>query len=201
MFSYYWAKILKKLRGKAIKNSRINRDASIGAGSTVVNTEMGKYSYCGYDCLLVNVSIGAFCSISDNVVVGGGNHPLNWVSTSSAFHKSAGCISKRLARCDYDGSDAHTTIGSDVWIGNGVHIKPGVKIGDGAVIGMGSVVTKDVEPYAIVAGNPAKIIRKRFDEETILKLLNTKWWTWEDERIYAVSDKFDDVSLFLGTEE
>lgn len=76
-----------------------------------------------------------------------------------------------------------TIIGNDVWIGYEALIMPGVKIGDGAVIGTRAVVTKDVEPYTIVGGNPAKIIRKRFDDATIEKLLEIQWWNWEIEKI------------------
>ena len=84
-----------------------------------------------------------------------------------------------------DNSKGDTIIGNDVWIGNSVTIMPGVKIGDGAVIGTGSIVTKDVEPYAIVAGNPAKLIRRRFDDETIEFLLELQWWNWPIEKIAA----------------
>lgn len=198
MLSYYWFKILQKLKGKAIKNSTVDKEAKIEAGSVFLSSTMKKYSYCGYNCLFVNVEVGAFCSISDNVVVGGGNHPLDWVSTSPAFYKGRDSISKRLAKLEYDASDAHTIIGNDVWIGNGAYMKPGIRIGDGAVIGMGSVVTKDVEPYAIVAGNPAKVIRKRFDDATIQKLLDLKWWDWSDEKLAEYSDCFYDTNEFLS---
>lgn len=198
MLSYYWFKILQKLKGKAIKNSTVDKEAKIEAGSVFLSSTMKKYSYCGYNCLFVNVEVGAFCSISDNVVVGGGNHPLDWVSTSPAFYKGRDSISKRLAKLEYDSSDAHTIIGNDVWIGNGAYMKPGIRIGDGAVIGMGSVVTKDVEPYAIVAGNPAKVIRKRFDDATIQKLLDLKWWDWSDEKLAEYSDCFYDTNEFLS---
>lgn len=198
MLVYYWYKILKKLRGRAIKNSKIDRKAKVEAGSVFLSSSMKKYSYCGYDCQFVNVEVGAFCSISNNVVIGGGNHPLNWVSTSPAFYKGRDSISKRLATLEYDSSDAHTIIGNDVWIGNGVLIKPGVIIGDGAVLGMGSVVTKDVEPYTVVGGNPAKVIRKRFDEETIQKLLAIKWWEWEDDKILSYSKYFNDTNELLS---
>ena len=198
MLVYYWYKILKKLRGRAIKNSKIDRKAKVEAGSVFLSSSMKKYSYCGYDCQFVNVEVGAFCSISNNVVIGGGNHPLNWVSTSPAFYKGRDSISKRLATLEYDSSDAHTIIGNDVWIGNGVWIKPGVIIGDGAVLGMGSVVTKDVEPYTVVGGNPAKVIRKRFDDETIQKLLAIKWWEWEDDKILSYSKYFNDTNELLS---
>ena len=198
MLAYYWYKILKKLKGKALKNSKVDKRAKIEAGSVFLSSSMKKYSYCGYNCLFVNVEVGAFCSISDNVVIGGGKHPLDWVSTSPAFYKGRDSISKKLAVLEYDSSDAHTIIGNDVWIGNGALIKPGIKVGDGAVIGMGSVVTQDVEPYTIVGGNPAKIIRKRFDEEIIQKLLATKWWEWTDEKIAEYSQYFNDTNELLS---
>ena len=198
MLAYYWFKVLKKLRGKAIKNSTVDKKAKVEAGSIFLDSSMKKYSYCGYNCLFVNVEVGAFCSISDNVVVGGGNHPLEWVSTSPAFYKGRDSISKRLASLEYDSSDAHTIIGNDVWIGNGVLIKPGVTIGDGAVVGMGSVVTKDVEPYTIVGGNPAKMIRKRFAEETIRKLLAIKWWDWKDEKLSMYRQYFNNTNELLS---
>lgn len=97
----------------------------------------------------------------------------------------------------YDYRDVRTTIGSDVWIAQGVYIKAGVTIGCGAVVGMGAVVTKDVEPYAIVASNPARKIGERFDSETAEKLMKLEWWEWEDEKLLLHSKKFNDIDLFL----
>lgn len=94
-----------------------------------------------------------------------------------------------------------TRIGNDVWIGNRVMIKAGVTISDGAVIGMGSIVTKDIGPYEIWAGNPARLIRKRFDDKTIAKLHNTEWWKWPDERIELYADRFNIPQEFLKTLE
>ena len=89
-------------------------------------------------------------------------------------------------------------IGNDVWIGNRVMIKAGVNIADGAVIGMGSIVTKDIGPYEIWAGNPARMIRKRFDDETIAALEEMKWWNWNDEKIELSSGVMTDVAKFIG---
>ena len=198
MVGYIWVRMLTKLRGAGIRNSTISSRAKVGAGSIVIHSNMGRYSYCGYDCLLSNVEIGDFCSIGENVVIGGGTHPLHWVSTSPAFYKGRDSISKRLATLHYDYRDERTTIGSDVWIAQGVYIKAGVTIGCGAVIGMGAVVTKDVEPYAIVAGNPAKKIGERFESETAEKLMNLKWWVWEEEKLLLHSKEFNDIDLFLN---
>lgn len=196
---YYLYKVKSKLRGIAVKNSEIDKDAKLESGTVFVGSQIGRFSYCGYDCYLINCKIGAFSSISDNVSVGGGQHPISWVSTSPAFYKGRDSISKRLAKLDFDSSDPTTTIGNDVWIGRGAYIKAGVTIGDGAVVGMGSVITKDVEPYTIVAGNPARVIRKRFDDRIIDELSKINWWYLSEKELQSNSDKFDNVRNFINS--
>lgn len=173
--SYLWAKLCKKIRGSAVINSKIDKTSKIEAGCNIVNTTFDRYSFCGYDCSIVNCSVGAFCSIGDNVRIGGVRHPMEWVSTSPVFSSGKDSISKKFSRHNKK-SDEWTLIGSDVWIGDNVVVKAGVNIGDGAVVGMGSVVTKDIPPYAIAVGCPARIIRKRFDDYMIKRLLDIKWW-------------------------
>lgn len=114
--------------------------------------------------------IGKYVSIAQNVVIGLGNHPINFISTNPCFYSNDQDLSKELNKPCY--------IGNDVWIGRNVMIKNGIKIGNGAIIGAGAVVTKDVPDYAIVAGVPAKIIKYRFDENTIKLLLESKWWDY-----------------------
>ena len=109
----------------------------------------------------------------------GANHAIKGISTYP-FKAFGGAWSK--ASLDVE-SKGDTVIGNDVWIGNGATIMPGVQIGDGAIIGTNSLVTKDVHPYTIVAGNPAREIRKRFDDETIQFLLQLKWWDWDISKI------------------
>lgn len=124
--------------------------------------------------------IGAYCSIADGVQIFlGGEHRTDWVSTYpfSVFWPSARTISGHPA------SKGCVIIGNDVWIGTEAVILSGVTIGDGAVIGARSVVTRDVPPYAVVAGNPARLVKRRFDEETVSKLLEIKWWEWDNARI------------------
>lgn len=121
-------------------------------------------------------SMGKFCSIADDVkIYAGAEHNYNWVSSYNFSAKFAckSCVS----------SKGKVEIGNDVWIGDGALILSGVKIGDGAVIGAKAVITKDVEPYSIVAGNPAKLIKYRFDEKYIDKLLEIKWWDWDIKKI------------------
>lgn len=125
--------------------------------------------------------IGKFCQIATGVrfIMNGSNHAMNGFSTYpfKVFGDAWSTASLEVI------SKGDTIIGNDVWIGNGVTIMPGVQIGDGVIIGTNSVVTKDVEPYTIVAGNPAREIRKRFDDESIQLLLALKWWDWDVSKI------------------
>lgn len=195
---YYYSKFFKKiLRGKCVINSQIHKTAKINSGATIVDSTIGRYTYTCYDDEIVNCEIGQFCSISDDVIIGGAEHPINWVSTSPVFQnvKHSG-PKKRFAKHEFDGI-LRTVIGNDVWIGKRAIIKAGVKIGDGAVVGAGAVVTKDVPPYAIVAGVPAKIIKYRFDEDTIAQLLKTKWWNLSDEELEKRAGNITNVHEFL----
>lgn len=127
--------------------------------------------------------IGKFCMIASDVtfIMNGANH-LSKSITSYPFAIFGEAWSDAMDGKSYP-TKGNTEIGNDVWIGYGATIMPGVKIGDGAIIASKSVVTKDVEPYTIVGGNPAKEIRKRFSEEKIKQLLDLKWWDWPVEKI------------------
>lgn len=196
MLKYYYSKILKKLRGSAVLNSNIHPTSTVESGSTVVNSSMGKYSFCGYNCEIINVEIGSYCSIANNVIIGGAMHPMDWVSMSPVFYEGRDSVEKKFATFKRP-DDKITKIGADVWIGNYALIKQGVEIGTGAVIGMGSVVTKDVGPYEIWAGNPARLIRKRFDDQKIDQLLTSKWWLKEDKEVEKIAHTFNNIDEFL----
>ena len=189
--------MVKKLQMSAIRDSSFEKPSKAEAGSTVIGTTMGRYSYCGYHCTLIRCTIGRFCSLADYVTVGLASHPVEWVSTSPAFYQGRDSIPKDLASLEYDASAPETRIGNDVWIGQNVLIKPGVTIGNGAVVGMGSVVTKDVPPYAMVAGNPARVIRYRFDEEQIARLEASRWWDLEPERLKQYAHLMNRPDAFL----
>jgi acetyltransferase-like isoleucine patch superfamily enzyme len=163
------------------------------------NCEIGRGTY-GYEYLLsrypyINVKkIGRFCSINETATIVE-NHILDGVTTSSFLEGN------RLRFSNYDGyveKQKPTIIGNDVWIGYRAIICPGVTIGDGAIIGAGAVVTKDVAPYTIVGGVPAKEIRKRFSDEIIAKFLKIKWWDWSLEKINTNLELFYQPEKFVG---
>ena len=180
----------------ALTNCQVNKNAKICSGTQMNNSSINRYSYCGHDGFILNCDIGSFVSIADNCRLGGAMHPIERVSSSPVFHKGKNILNKNFAKFD-DISDKKIVISSDVWIGAGVTVLSGVTIGVGAVVGTGSVVTHDIPPYEIWAGNPAKKIRNRFDEETRKELLQTAWWEWSDEKIEKYSHLFDNPQKFI----
>lgn len=152
---------------------------SVGKYSYVADNSSQLNFYRGSKCKL---SIGSFVSIGSNVhIFVGGEHHTDWIST---YHFSEVFDDVEKKECIKTKGDI--VIGSDVWIGNDVIVLSGVTIGHGAVVGAGSVVSKNVEPYSIVAGNPIREIGKRFTEEQREGLLRIKWWEWEDEEINKI---------------
>ncbi len=156
----------------------------------------GRHSYCASAVSVANPKetvIGNFVSIGENVRLGHGEHPLNFLSTSPYFYFDVlGFKNSSMPSYNEFWHYEPIIVGSDVWIGDGVFVKNGVKIGTGSVIAAHSVVTKDVPPYAIVAGVPAKVIRYRFSDSIIEKLMASKWWLWKDEIIKQIP--FDDIN-------
>ena len=148
--------------------------------------KMGAYSYVRSNSRILHVrEIGRYCSIGRDVTLGETprNHPVDWVSTSlSVSHQ-------------YKPELQLTSIGHDVWIGHGAVVMAGIKVGHGAIIARNAVVTKDVEPYQIVGGNPAKPIRYRFDEQTRNALLQSQWWLYDRKRLCELD--FSDCQRFL----
>lgn len=196
MIKYIWSKFCKKIRGCAIKNSEIHRTSKIGSGSQVVGTRMGKYSYCGYDCKLLYTEIGNFCSIADNVVIGGAGHPIERVSSSPCFHQGKNILNTNFSKEPYT-SFKKTKIGNDVWIAEGCKIKAGISVGNGAVIAMGSVVTKNIPAYEVWGGVPARCIKKRFSLEIAEQIEKVQWWDWEDKKIHQYACDFVDPEQFI----
>lgn len=193
---FFIAKLIKKMRLPAVKSSTLHSNAKVCSGSTVVSSRVDRYSYIGNDCSILHVDVGSFCSIADNVSIGGGGHPIDRVSTSPVFHSGKNVLKTNFADIEYE-PFTRTYIGSDVWIGSGVMVKAGVSVGHGAVIGMGSVLTKNVGPYEVWAGNPAQFIRKRFDDDIISQLLRLSWWDLGDDEIARIAHFFETPNLLL----
>lgn len=193
---FYIAKLIRRLHRPAIRASQIHKTARVCSNSQVNSTQVGKYSYIGNNCFTNHVKIGAFCSIADNCFIGGAAHPIDFVSTSPVFCKGANIMGKNFAQKEFEVIKA-TEIGNDVWLGAGTTVLAGRKIGNGVVVGAGSVVTKDIGDYEIWAGNPAKFIRKRFDEDIEKELSALDWWNWDDEKISRLAQFSDDPEKFI----
>lgn len=169
----------------------------IGIGTYgIYNLQVVLYTGCS-----PKIEIGKYCSIASGVrIVAGGNHPVDWVSTFPfrVYFDLPGKFNDGMPS-----SNGDIIIGNDVWIGTGVTILSGVKIGDGSVIAANALVTKDISPYSIVGGIPAKTIKKRFSDEKIVQLLSIKWWDWDESKIKECvdllsSDKIDAFLLSLN---
>lgn len=188
--------MLHKMRISSFKNCFIDPTSKVDSECTLSKVKMGRYSYIGSGTRITDTNIGSFCSIGARCGIGGGLHPTSMVSTSPVFLQGRNILKKNFASITYEPSKT-VNIGNDVWIGEGVCIMSGVSIGDGSIIGAHAVVTHDVEPYTIVAGVPAGVVRKRFDDDIIKKLEDIKWWDWSDEKIKKYSEYFGDpIKLF-----
>jgi phosphonate metabolism protein (transferase hexapeptide repeat family) len=185
----------------SMHNADLGPWTEIGDHCTLENVTMGAYSYCGPFCILQNVSIGRFSNIAAMARLGPTAHPLDRPTLHHFTYRRAAYglsdnddevfFAERAARI--------LTIGHDTWIGHGAIVMPGLAIGTGSVIGAGSVVTRDVEPWTIVAGNPARVIRRRFTPEVAEALERIRWWDWSHEELRERMADFEgDVASFIA---
>lgn len=176
----------------------------VAKGAVVSNSFIGRNTYIGDDTNLSNCKIGRFCSISTGISVVANTHPSSvFVSTSPSFFSTLKQNGQSFVKeCKFDErlhvGDYNIVVGNDVWIGTNALIKGGVTIADGAIIAMGAVVTKDVPPFAIVGGVPAKVIKYRFNEEQIKKLLELQWWNKPDEWLKQHVNDFENIDVLLA---
>ncbi|MBA8839408.1 DapH/DapD/GlmU-related protein [Ochrobactrum sp. RH2CCR150] len=174
-----------------LKSSKLGRYADIGERVILREVTVGDFTYFERNGEGIYAEIGKFCSIAANVRINALEHPMERLTT----HKLSYRPNEYFRYLGVDGEfrarrqAKRVVIGNDVWIGHGAVITPGVTVGHGAVIGANAVVTKDVAPYTVVGGVPAKLIRKRFDDAISERLLKLNWWDWPVEKLFeAVPD-------------
>ena len=183
-----------------IFDSNIDKKAAVRQNSRLYHVQLGRYSYIGRNSLIQNTAIGAYCSISEGCNIGLPSHPTNYVSTSPVFLEGSNYLHINFSKHPYEDCPT-TSIGNDVWIGARVMIKSGITIGNGAIIAAGAVVTKDVQPYAIVGGVPARLLRYRFEKKIIDSFEENRWWDWSEDRIIKYAHLFNDVRSFVEEKE
>ena len=179
-----------------VRNSTLGRYTEIGEHTSLSQVEFGDYSYVQHFADLMMTTVGKFVSIANNVRINASNHP-TWRASQHHFQYRAsayGFGEDDAALLEWR-KGSWCAIGRDVWLGHGAIILPGRSVGDGAVVGAGSVVTKDVAPYTIVAGNPATIIRPRYENRRIADAMQElAWWDWSHERVGEALDDFQNLS-------
>jgi phosphonate metabolism protein (transferase hexapeptide repeat family) len=185
-----------------LREATIGRCCEVLGDTAIEYSELGDYSYLGSACIVGDAQIGRFCAIAAQVRIGAPNHPLDRPSQ----HRFTYCPEYYTATAERDHAffsqrrADRVVIGNDVWIGHAVIVMPGVTVGDGAVLAAGAVVTRDVAPYTIVGGVPARQIRERFDRRIAAQLSRIAWWNWPPETIWQRLPEFQsgDVEAFCA---
>lgn len=204
---YRYIKENEKKRVIFEKGSFVSRDCKFEGNNYVAGElygcQLGYGSYVHKNSILSNVKVGKFCAIGENVNMRLFQHPTEMVSISPCFYRKEHTLETFVDENYFEDlkytEDGYSVIlGNDVWIGQGVSIKSGVTIGDGAVVGAGAVVTKNVEPYAVVGGVPAKVIKYRFTDEQIEELLKLEWWNKDYHWLKKYGMYFRDINTLLN---
>lgn len=195
-------KILKKeptiTKDSVVVDSYLGEYVEIGEHNNIQESKIDSYSYTGEYCQIIYAHIKKFANIASYVRINPGQHPMHRASLHHMLYR------REMFGFGQDDSDFFNSrreknvyIGNDTWIGHNVTIMGGVYVGDGAVIGSGAIVTKDIPAYAIAVGNPAKVIKFRFDYEVINELQKIAWWDWDHETIKKRINDFNSIEIFL----
>ena len=187
-------RIRRRFQGREIYTHRIGSNVNLGSNVAIASNveirsgvEIDNYSYVNQGTTIVSGKIGKYTSIGCNCQIGLSEHPTNYISTSPHIYGKNNIFGIKEYWCEIF---SPPTIGNDVWVGNNCIILQGVKIGDGVIIAAGAVVTKDVEPFTIVGGVPARRIKKRFNEEKIRYLMDFKWWDFSIDELKKYKNVF-----------
>lgn len=179
--------------------STLGRHTVLFAGARLVEAQVSDYSYVQARTQIFNAEIGPYCSIAAEVVIGLVDHPTRFVSTSPVFYDNEQPLPHFFVDAPLELARVpRTFIGADVWVGQRSMIKAGVTIGVGAVVGAGAFVTRDVAPYSIVVGAPARVLRMRFEPSVIEGLLRTRWWGLSDQALIELAQYFDNPQDFIS---
>ena len=189
----------------SLRETRLGAYCEVGARTVLLDVEMGDYSYVVNDSQMTYTTIGKFCSIAAMTRINPGNHPMHRATQAHFTYRASAYFAGESDDAEFFAwrKSHRVDIGHDVWIGHGAIVLPGRKVGTGAVIAGGAVVTKDVAPYTVVGGNPARPIKRRFPEGIEQRLVRLGWWDWDHETLRLALPDFRKlaVEVFLDKYE
>ena len=181
----------------SVRESRLGAYTEVGARTILLEVEMGDYSYVVNDSQITYSTIGKFCSIAAMTRINPGNHPMHRATQAHFTYRASAYFPGEADDAEFFHwrRQHHIHIGHDVWIGHGAIVLPGRNIGTGAVIAAGAIVTRDVAAYTIVAGNPARPIKRRFSEAVAGRLAELAWWDWDHEALRLALPDFRKLAI------
>jgi phosphonate metabolism protein (transferase hexapeptide repeat family) len=180
-----------------LQETKLGAYCEVGARTQLLDVEMGDYSYVVNDSQITYTTIGKFCSIAAMTRINPGNHPMHRATQAHFTYRASAYFPGERDDAAFFAwrKQHHVNIGHDVWIGHGAIVLPGRNVGTGAVVAAGAVVTKDVPAYTIVAGNPARPIKRRFEEDIAERLVRLAWWDWDHEALRAALPDFRHLAI------